>query len=58
MKIAAFGDSNVNILNGLNFDRRIISIYKFKGVNIKGLLNKNNSYNKIVNILILIDLLH
>ncbi len=34
MKIAAFGDSNVNILNGLNFDRRIISIYKFKGVNI------------------------
>ena len=51
MKIAAFGDSNVNILNGLNFDRRIISIYKLKGVNIKGLLNKNNSYNKIVNIL-------
>ncbi len=51
MRIGAFGDSNVNIFQGLNYNRHVISIYKFKGVNIKSLLNKSDSYKKITNIL-------
>ena len=42
MRIGAFGDSNVNIFQGLNYNRHVISIYKFKGVNIKSLLNKGD----------------
>jgi len=49
VKIVVFGDSFSNIF--LTLKSFGVTIYKFKGATIKGLLNKNENYNKILSVL-------
>ena len=49
VKIVVFGDSFCNIF--LTLKSFGVSIHKYKGATIRGLLNKNDNYNKILSVL-------